>query len=69
MDGPVDSRQQKKSPLSHTKRIPFVEDIGGGAIFRTEIPGVEHGRRLPVLRQGADLICFSGDKLLGGPKH
>ena len=49
--------------------IPLVEDLGSGTL--TPVPGVE----LPAetlaparLRQGADLVCFSGDKLLGGPQ-
>jgi L-seryl-tRNA(Ser) seleniumtransferase len=49
--------------------IPLVEDLGSGTL--TSVPGVE----LPAetlaparLRQGADLVCFSGDKLLGGPQ-
>ncbi len=71
MDGFVDSPTTEEiAALAHKKRIPFVEDIGSGAIFRTEnIPGVEHEPTpAEVLRQGADLICFSGDKLLGGPQ-
>jgi L-seryl-tRNA(Ser) seleniumtransferase len=71
MGGFVDSPTTKEiAALAHKKRIPFIEDIGSGAIFRTEkIPGVEHEPTpAEVLRQGADLICFSGDKLLGGPQ-
>ena len=71
MDGFVDSPTTEEiAALAHKKRIPFVEDIGSGAIFRTEkIPGVEHEPTpAEVLRQGADLICCSGDKLLGGPQ-
>jgi L-seryl-tRNA(Ser) seleniumtransferase len=71
MGGFVDSpTTQEVAALAHKKRIPFVEDIGSGAMFRTEkIPGVEHEPTpAEVLRQGADLICFSGDKLFGGPQ-
>jgi L-seryl-tRNA(Ser) seleniumtransferase len=54
--------------LAKKKKIPFVEDLGSGAIISTEeIAGVEHEPTpADTLRQGADLVCFSGDKLLGG---
>ena len=71
MGGFVDSPTTAEvAALARKKRIPFIEDIGSGAMFRTEkIPGVEH-EPMPaeMLRQGADLICFSGDKLFGGPQ-
>jgi L-seryl-tRNA(Ser) seleniumtransferase len=54
--------------LAKKKKIPFVEDLGSGAIISTEeLPGVEHEPTpAETLRQGADLVCFSGDKLFGG---
>ena len=56
--------------LAHKKKLPFAEDLGSGAIIHTEeIPGVEHEPTpAEVLKRGADLVCFSGDKLLGGPQ-
>ena len=55
--------------LAHKKRIPFVEDLGSGAITATEKFGIEHEPTVPeTLRAGADLVCFSGDKLFGGPQ-
>jgi L-seryl-tRNA(Ser) seleniumtransferase len=56
--------------LAHKKRVPFVEDLGSGAIAGTEkFAGVEHEPTAPeTLRAGADLVCFSGDKLFGGPQ-
>jgi L-seryl-tRNA(Ser) seleniumtransferase len=56
--------------LARTKRIPFVEDLGSGAIVATEeLDAMEH-EPMPneTLRSGVDLVCFSGDKLLGGPQ-
>lgn len=56
--------------LAGKKRVPFVEDLGSGATMRTEeVPGVEHEPTpAEVLSQGVDLVCFSGDKLFGGPQ-
>ncbi|MGI8889410.1 MAG: L-seryl-tRNA(Sec) selenium transferase [Chthoniobacterales bacterium] len=56
--------------LAHTKKIPFVEDLGSGALVPTEKLGLAEHEPTPneVLRRGVDLVCFSGDKLLGGPQ-
>ena len=56
--------------LARKKRVPFVEDLGSGAVVATEKFGLsEHEPTASeTLRAGADLICFSGDKLLGGPQ-
>ena len=44
--------------------LPLVDDLGSGAIARIEDePLVRES-----LQAGADLVCFSGDKLLGGPQ-
>jgi L-seryl-tRNA(Ser) seleniumtransferase len=53
------------------KGVPFVEDLGSGATFETAriSPGAEaEPTPAEVLSHGADLVCFSGDKLLGGPQ-
>jgi L-seryl-tRNA(Ser) seleniumtransferase len=61
---------QEVAALARRKRIPFVEDLGSGAIVSTEAAArVEHEPTpAEVIRRGADLVCFSGDKLLGGPQ-
>jgi L-seryl-tRNA(Ser) seleniumtransferase len=44
--------------------LPLVDDLGSGALARVEDePSVRES-----LQAGADLVCFSGDKLLGGPQ-
>jgi L-seryl-tRNA(Ser) seleniumtransferase len=71
MDGFVQSpATEDLAALAKKKRIPFVEDLGSGATIRTEtIVGVEHEPTpAEVLERGVDLVCFSGDKLLGGPQ-
>jgi L-seryl-tRNA(Ser) seleniumtransferase len=56
--------------LAKKKRIPFVEDLGSGAMVATESFGIAEHEPTPgdVLKAGADLVCFSGDKLFGGPQ-
>jgi L-seryl-tRNA(Ser) seleniumtransferase len=56
--------------LARKKRVPFVEDLGSGAIIATEtIDGLEHEPTpAEALRHGADLVCFSGDKLFAAPQ-
>jgi L-seryl-tRNA(Ser) seleniumtransferase len=56
--------------LARAKRIPFVEDLGSGAVVATEKMGLADHEPTPneSLKAGADLVCFSGDKLLGGPQ-
>jgi L-seryl-tRNA(Ser) seleniumtransferase len=71
MDGFVDSPSTEGiAQLARKKRIPFVEDLGSGAMVQTEtVPGLEHEPMASeVLRKGVDLVCFSGDKLFGGPQ-
>jgi L-seryl-tRNA(Ser) seleniumtransferase len=56
--------------LARKERISFVEDLGSGAIFATERLGLAEHEPTPAeaLKDGADLVCFSGDKLFGGPQ-
>ncbi|HEY2801890.1 MAG TPA: L-seryl-tRNA(Sec) selenium transferase, partial [Chthoniobacterales bacterium] len=56
--------------LARARRVPFVADLGSGALVATEKFGLTEHEPTPseILRHGADLVCFSGDKLLGGPQ-
>jgi L-seryl-tRNA(Ser) seleniumtransferase len=56
--------------LARTRRVPFVVDLGSGALGPTEALGLAEHEPTPAetLRQGAELVCFSGDKLMGGPQ-
>lgn len=56
--------------LAHKHGIPLVEDIGSGAVMNTdELAPIDHEPTpQEALQRGVDLICFSGDKLLGGPQ-
>jgi L-seryl-tRNA(Ser) seleniumtransferase len=44
--------------------LPLVDDLGSGVLARLE----DEPSAKESLAAGADLVCFSGDKLLGGPQ-
>jgi L-seryl-tRNA(Ser) seleniumtransferase len=56
--------------LAQDNGIPLVMDLGAGWFLDSGLPddiGTQYSVE-NVVSQGADLICFSGDKLLGGPQ-
>ena len=55
--------------LAHASKIPLVEDVGSGCLLDLRSYGLsDEPLATESLSAGADLICFSGDKLLGGPQ-
>jgi L-seryl-tRNA(Ser) seleniumtransferase len=55
--------------LAHKSGVLFVDDLGSGSFLSTEAYGMAHEPTVQEsLAEGADLVCFSGDKLLGGPQ-
>jgi L-seryl-tRNA(Ser) seleniumtransferase len=71
MDGFVESPSTAEiAGIARKKRIPFLEDLGSGAMVATEQFGIAEHEPTPAeaLKNGADLVCFSGDKLFGGPQ-
>jgi len=71
MSGFVESPSSNEiSALAKKNRLAFVEDLGSGAIVATESFGIGEHEPTPAdaLKAGAHLVCFSGDKLFGGPQ-
>ncbi len=55
--------------LAHRYQLPLVEDIGSGCLVDLRPHGIaDEPRAQDSILAGADLICFSADKLLGGPQ-
>jgi L-seryl-tRNA(Ser) seleniumtransferase len=55
--------------LARERRLPLVEDLGSATLVDLRGHGLPDASYAPArLRLGADLVCFSGDKLLGGPQ-
>ena len=67
MDGFVGSPTRKElGLLAKKKRIPLIEDLGSGALHRYDCFAGPDLNPKRVLKEGVDLVCFSGDKLMGG---
>lgn len=57
------------SKLGKEKNIPVIEDLGSGVFVDVSKYGLTYEPTvLDSIKQGADIVTFSGDKMLGGPQ-
>jgi L-seryl-tRNA(Ser) seleniumtransferase len=60
---------QELAKLAKRRRIPLIVDQGNGALISLDPWGISDVESVPkVVKAGADITIFSGDKLLGGPQ-
>jgi L-seryl-tRNA(Ser) seleniumtransferase len=55
--------------LAHQQGLLLMDDLGSGCLLASERYGLGH-EPMPQesIAAGSDVVCFSGDKLLGGPQ-
>lgn len=71
MEGFVESpTTEEMAALAHEHGLAMVEDLGSGAMVNTnQLAPIEHEPLAnEILKRGVDLVCFSGDKIFGGPQ-
>lgn len=70
MNGFVHQAEVKEfKKLRKRYNLPVIVDLGSGTFLNTENFGLKHEPTVQeIIRAGADIVCFSADKLLGGPQ-
>jgi len=60
---------EELAALGRARGVPVVDDLGSGALVDLSPYGLAPEPMVQAsVRAGADVVCFSGDKLIGGPQ-
>lgn len=62
------NRSRRENTEGPQDDVIVYEDLGSGLLFAPDIAGFTEPTVSEALKQGCDLVSFSGDKLLGGPQ-
>lgn len=54
--------------IAHKNKLPVIADIGSGVLLPREYYGFDEPSVADAIKAGADIVCFSADKLMGGPQ-